>query len=593
MRAAAAADCWLPAAAAVRLGAPGPVSIHHHAPRVPAITAIKFAIESPMPIQNRMIRGALCAALLLPPLVYADALLRPLPAPDLSKVAPAQAKRLGADRAEFDKLRATLVGPPLAQAYADIGAEYAQAGFTDIAALALYDASQADPQDARWFYLRGVLAREQKQNAAARANFEAALALDRIYLPIRYRLSDTLVDLGDLDGAHKLLEGLVREHADQAVAFSMLGQLDLRLKRYADAVANLNHALKLEPKANQLYQPLAAAYTGLGNTQAAQDAAAKAGPVAPELADPLALGLLGGSGAKLSGTPLQQVRQLMTQGRIAAARSRLSTVLHDHPDDVDALALQARLEASVGDSLIAEAAANQALKLAPDNAIALLARGMVYEYAGNEAQAVAYYERAARADAGLALAQQLLGNADLRGGRADSAVGHFRRLVALLPADSAALAQLVAAEVAAGQCRTALTEVSAAQEKNPKNGDMMQIFVRLASTCAAAKPAERDMALDYAQTLYKQRPDAGDSSALALALAAHGRFKDAQQYQAEAIFEATRNRDAAAAQLYKAAQADFVAGKAPDRPWPAAHAYFKPPRLTPGAPRAASKKPPQ
>ena len=78
-----------------------------------------------------------------------------------------------------------------------------------------------------------------KQNAEARADFEAALKLDEVYLPIRYRLSDTLVDLGDIDGARKALERTTREHPDQAVAFAMLGQISMRQKRYTDAIENL------------------------------------------------------------------------------------------------------------------------------------------------------------------------------------------------------------------------------------------------------------------------------------------------------------------------------------------------------------------
>ena len=74
------------------------------------------------------------------------------------------------------------------------------------------------------------------------------------------------------------------------------------------------------------------------------------------------------------------------------------------------------------------------------------------------------------------------------------------------------------------------------------------------------------MALDYAQTLYDQQPDGADASALALSLAAHGKFKEAQQYQAEAIFEAVRAGDKALADLYRSTQASFVAAKVPDRP---------------------------
>jgi tetratricopeptide (TPR) repeat protein len=199
-----------------------------------------------------------------------------------------------------------------------------------------------------------------------------------------------------------------------------------------------------------------------------------------------------------------------------------------------------------------------------------------------------------RADARLAMARLLLGNAEMRAGRFGAAADQYRQLVALQPGDAQAQARLIAAQVAAGQCSQALNDLSAAQEHEPHNGDLMQIFVRVASTCASANNEVRDMALDYAQALYKQRPDAGDSSALALALAAHGKFKDAQQYQAEAIFEAVRSGDNVAADLYRSAQAIFAANHVPDRPWPAAHPYFKPAPLTPVRPAVApAQKPAQ
>ena len=87
------------------------------------------------------------------------------------------------------------------------------------------------------------------------------------------------------------------------------------------------------------------------------------------------------------------------------------------------------------------------------------------------------------------------------------------------------------------------------------------------------------MALDYAKALYQQRPNAGDSSALALAFAAQGNFDEAQKYQAEAIYEATRLGNAPLADSYRATMKQFVAKQLPDRPWPAEHEYFKAPRL--------------
>ena len=543
-----------------------------------------------MPIQKRLL-CALCLALSFSlPAAAAEGLLKPLPTIDTTKLAPADAAQVKAARAEFDAAHAKLVGPPLAQVYASVAAAYARAGLKEAAAVAFYNATQIDPEDGRWMYLRGVIARDLKQNAEARADFEAALKLDEVYLPIRYRLSDTLVDLGNIDDARKVLERTTREHSDQAVAFAMLGQISMRQKRYTDAIENLQRALKLEPQANQLYKTLAEAYTGVGNTAAAKEAEAKAGDVPPRLADPLVVALYSSAAPaqQLSGTPLQQAEQLADNGKIAAARVKLADYQRDHADDVDALAFQARLEASLGNQFIAQAAADQALTLKPDSATALFARGLVYEYAGDDNQAYAFYQRAVRADVKLAPARLLLGNAEMRRGRYSQAAEQYHQLTLLQPDDPQAQAHLVAAQVAAGQCGRALADTSAAQKRNPKNGELMQIFVRLASTCTAAKQEERDMALDYAQALYKQRPDAGDSSALALALAAHGKYTEAQQYQAEAIFESVRNGDKQSAESYKATQASFVAKQVPDRPWPAGHAYYNPPLLTPvKAPAAA------
>jgi tetratricopeptide (TPR) repeat protein len=544
-----------------------------------------------MPIQKSLL-CALCLALSFTlPVRAAEALLKPLPNVDTAKLAPADAAAVKAARAEFESAHGKLVGPPLAQIYANVAAAYARAGLKDAAAIAFYDASQIDPEDGRWMYLRGVIARDLKQNVEARADFEAALKLDEVYLPIRYRLSDTLVDLGNIDDARKVLERMIREHSDQAVAFAMLGQISMRQKRYTDAIENLQRALKLEPQATQLYKTLAEAYTGVGNTAAAKEAEAKVGDVPPRLADPLVIGLYGGGAPaqQLSGTLLQQAEQLAGSGKVMAARAKLAEYQRDNTDDVDALAFQARLEASLGDQLIAQAAADQAMTLKPDSATALFARGIVYEYAGDDNQAYVYYQRAVRADVKLAPARLLLGNAEMRRGHYGQGAEQYRQLTLLQPDDAQALAHLVAAEVAAGRCGRALADTGAAQKRSPTNGEMMQVFVRLASTCTAAKQEERDMALDYAQALYKQRPDAGDSSALALALAAHAKYTEAQQYQAEAIFEAVRNGDKASAESYKATQAKFVAKQVPDRPWPADHPYYNPPLLTPiKAPAAAA-----
>jgi lipopolysaccharide biosynthesis regulator YciM len=206
---------------------------------------------------------------------------------------------------------------------------------------------------------------------------------------------------------------------------------------------------------------------------------------------------------------------------------------------------------------------------------------MVYEFASDDINARTYYQRAVQADPDQADARLLLGNVLMRHGDYAQAAEQYRRLAELAPRNDNADARLVAALVAAGRCADALADLNVKLGKRAQDGDLMQVFVRLTSTCPAASDAERSMALDYAQALYKQRPDAADSSALALAQAANGKFDEAQKSQAEAIFQAMRAGDSGSAKLYRETMQQFVAKQVPDRPWPATHPYFHPPMLTP------------
>jgi tetratricopeptide (TPR) repeat protein len=518
---------------------------------------------------------------------HADSLIRPVPVPDTSKLAPEAAKKLADERAVIDKAKADLVGPPLAQAYADLGALYARNGFDEAAAVAFYDATQSNPTDGRWFYLRGVIARKLKRNDDARANFQAALERDQIYLPIRYRLADTLVDLGDAAGARKVLEDTARDHADVPVLFAMLGQLALKQKRYADAIDAINKALKLDPQATGLYAYLAEAYAGQNNSRAADEARAKVGGGTAVLDDPLVAGML--APPQEVGTTLAEARSLAQQGNIQGARDTLAVVLKKTPDDVEALAFAARIEATLGNQAVAQTYVDQALKAKSDSVSAHIASGIVAEYAGDDAKAYDEYRQAQKLDRKQPDSWLLLGNAEMRRTRYAQAAEQYRGLIALQPDSATAYAHLVAALVSQGKCDGAVQAVNSVLERRKNDGDLMQIFVRVASTCAEVDAKTRDTALDYGQALYKQRPDATNAAALALALAAHGKFKEAQEYQAQAIFEAMRARNTEAAALLKSTMQQFAKQQVPDRPWPAGHPYFKAPLLA--APPVAAPAP--
>ena len=108
-----------------------------------------------------------CAFALLSTAALAQSVIRPVPIPDMSKLAKAEADTLVETRAVFDKTKPNLVGSALAEAYALLASTYTQAGFYDAADVALGNATVVVPDDARWIYLRGLLARMRGDLAAS------------------------------------------------------------------------------------------------------------------------------------------------------------------------------------------------------------------------------------------------------------------------------------------------------------------------------------------------------------------------------------------------------------------------------------------
>ncbi|HEY6892804.1 MAG TPA: tetratricopeptide repeat protein, partial [Rhodanobacteraceae bacterium] len=226
------------------------------------------------------------------PVLAGDALVKPVPVPDLSRLPADQAKEIRDARIEFEKMKPTLVGDRLAGAYALLGSFYAQGGFYAEASVALEDAAALAPNDARWLYSQGILARMQKQNAAAQQYFEKALAIDQDYLPMRMAVVNSRLEQGDLEGAKKLLVDYTARNPKDAVSYATLGDIALKQKRYAESIEATNKALANDPTATKLYAQLADAYTGAGNAKAAAEARAKAGTGVPALGDPIMIGLV-------------------------------------------------------------------------------------------------------------------------------------------------------------------------------------------------------------------------------------------------------------------------------------------------------------
>ena len=554
--------------------------------------------------------------LLAPAAFAADALVKPVPVPDLSRAPQATAEELRQARIEFEKVKLTLVGEPLAQAHALLGAAYARAGFYDAAAVALEDAAALEPNDGRWLYAEGIVARLRKQNEIARGYFERALSLNQEYLPIRIAVVNAHIEEGDLDGARKLLTDFTAANSKEPVAYAMLGDIALRQKRYADAVEATNRALALDPKATKLYAQLADAYTGAGNAKAAADARAKAGDGVPALGDPIGLGLVQAkpadapagaqaaatpapSGAQTpsgvsptaarSLTPAREAEFLLATHQYDAARQKLDSALRSRPNDAELLAIYARVEAADGRLAQAKSRAESAIGANANAAIAYYVYGLVLEMSSDDRGAERAYEKAVQVDPRSPDAAIALGNLLMRSSRFDEAATRYRAAIEADRKNGEAWTRLVAAEASAGKCAAAIREINDALAKDSRNGVLMQLFVRLTSTCPASTAEEKRMALDYGGKIYQQSEAAPIAEAFALAQAANGKWDDAVKTQQAAMFVLVRNGRRQELPGFRDILQQFQAHKLPDRPWSRMSGLLRPERPSPDSSSAAAR----
>ena len=269
-----------------------------------------------------------------------------------------------------------------------------------------------------------------------------------------------------------------------------------------------------------------------------------------------------------------------------AARSSLDRALKRAPKDATVLAMYARVESAAGNLAAAQARAAAAVSVDAKNPLAHFSQGMVLEMRGDVAGAQAAYGEAIRLDPGSTSPRFALGSLLLRTGRNEAAAAQFRAITTLDPASASAWMRLVAAQVMDGHCPAALKDVNAGLAKDAHNAYLMQLFVRLASTCGNASAAEQRMAFDYAGKLYTNGGESASvGEAYALALAANGKWDDAVKTQQGAMFLVLRSAGAAALGPYREFLEQFQAHKLPQRPWPASAEVFHPQAPAPDAAR--------
>lgn len=193
------------------------------------------------------------------------------PLPDLSRVdAGVQAQVRG----RYETLTRALVdraeAPELASAFGQYGMVLQASEFFDVAEPCYLDAQRLAPDEVHWPYYLASLYKSRGQMDKAEASYKRVLELRPDDLATLVWLGRLQLDQGRPEAAEPLFTKAFALAPRTVAVLAGLGRVAIAKRDYPQAVKYLEDALALDPEAESLHAPLAAAYRGLGQLDKAQ-----------------------------------------------------------------------------------------------------------------------------------------------------------------------------------------------------------------------------------------------------------------------------------------------------------------------------------
>nr|VFK65966.1 MAG: Tfp pilus assembly protein PilF [Candidatus Kentron sp. UNK]VFK70611.1 MAG: Tfp pilus assembly protein PilF [Candidatus Kentron sp. UNK] len=468
--------------------------------------------------------------------------LIPMPVPNLERLENAVKEHLRAARADLVSLQADpkTTQAVLGDAYGRLGQIY-HAHRLDASAEACYrNAEHLLPKDLRWPYLLGYLYQQRVQLSAAVRSYRRALALDADDTPTQLRLAQVLLALDRIDEATPFLDRVSKAPGFQGVADFELGKAALRQGRHAEAVERLTRAYAAHPEASGIHYPLAMAYRGLGELEAARRHLQQRGEVVPPIPDPLVEEL----SELLSGKRTRQYHAMKAvwRGEFEVAAKEYRAILALDPADIGARVSLGRCLYLLDDPDGAARAFGAVLERKPKHDKANYFLGRLLWEKGQKAAAATHFQTTLETDPRHGGAHFFVAKSLMQQGNFQRAADHFRKVSEILPEDLESRQREAAALVAAGASmhQTARQRIVDALEIHP---DDLVLTGQLARLLAGSPdPDARDgrRALTLAKELFARHNTIENAQLVAMAHAeiAHAQrvdFDAAVAYQQAAL----------------------------------------------------------
>jgi tetratricopeptide (TPR) repeat protein len=458
--------------------------------------------------------------------------------PDASRVSPSVRERIRAQYASLvlTKDNAGTSDADLAISYGEMGKLLMSAELLIEAEPFFANAQTLAPTEMRWPYYRGQIARLQHASDRAIPHLERALALRPDYVPALVLLGDLLLEQGKPDDAGAAFQKAVGADANSAAGLFGLGRVALARKDPAQAIAHLEKALAVDRDATSVHYSLGMAYRARGDQKRADTHLKQWRDRQVAVDDPL-MGEIGGLLRTAVDFEIRGTRAL-DRGNWAEAVAELRKGLAVAPRDAS---LHLNLGSALylgGDEKGAYAEFEEAVRLSPGYARAHFTLGVLSESRGDDKAAVDRFTAAVTHDPTLAAARFALANALRRTGRAEASLTHYENLLAADPGASEARLGHALALVQLNRYADAVRSFREGANTYRDQPGFAHALARVLASAPDASARDGAAALSIMERLVKAGRSPEIDETMAMVMAELGRFREAAEWQREAIARA-------------------------------------------------------
>ncbi|MCH8930645.1 MAG: tetratricopeptide repeat protein [Proteobacteria bacterium] len=505
-----------------------------------------------------------------------ETVLVEIPLPDLGRLRPEIRELIEPAIAYFETGRDELDGAELGFHFGRLGMHFHANRMLDEARAAYRNASLLDSGNFRWSYLLALVMEELDQTDRAIAMFGVSLALEPSNIAARTRLGLQFVRQGAIVEGEVQLQQVLKLENRNAVALAGMGQIALERKQNQRAVSYFLRALDSQPDAGYLHNQVAAAYREMNDGDNADRHLQQVNQRIPVIADPV----LAFVHAHRIG-PAEYLRkggELVRAGKYKEAVKALQLATAISPGFQPLFVALAQSHRVLEQDKAAHAAIDAALKLSPSDPTTNYIKALWLDQDGSDNIAIGFYRSVLNGRPEFVRARLLLANALMRLRRIAEATVQYQRVVTEDEQHMTAQFLLGMAYLVRGNCAAAIGPIGDSLALGPGNLRVKTVAARLYATCPTATADQRTRSLGYARDLYREMPGADMAVTLAMALAANGEFAEAEEYQAEAMFEAIRDQDADRQVMLYGDMQRYQQKKRALKTWPEGAEIFLPPR---------------